>query len=120
MNFELIGLFLTPKVAIYGEFFQLPRARRHVIPGYIWHTPFQGLGLETTDVDEERRLFYVSMTRAQERLYLTFADKRKLYGKTKARIISPFFEEIENCLKMQEKSNPGQKRKNSATQLKLF
>jgi DNA helicase-2/ATP-dependent DNA helicase PcrA len=85
--------------------------------GYL---PFQGLGLEMTDVDEERRLFYVSMTRARERLYLTFAGKRKLYGKTNARIMSPFIGEIENRLKMQDKSNPGKKRKNGATQLKLF
>jgi uncharacterized protein (TIGR00375 family) len=85
--------------------------------GYL---PLQGLGLEMTDVDEERRLFYVSMTRARERLYLTFAGKRKLYGKTNARIMSPFIGEIENCLKIQEKSNPGKKRKNGATQLKLF
>jgi DNA helicase-2/ATP-dependent DNA helicase PcrA len=85
--------------------------------GYL---PFQGLGLEMTDVDEERRLFYVSMTRARERLYLTFAGKRTLYGKTNARIMSPFIGEIENRLKMQDKSNPGKKRKNGATQLKLF
>jgi len=85
--------------------------------GYL---PFQGLNLETTDVDEERRLFYVSMTRAQERLYLTFAKKRKIYGKTKDRIMSPFIGEIENRLKMKEKSIPGKKRKNGPTQLKLF
>jgi len=85
--------------------------------GYL---PFQGLNLETTDVDEERRLFYVSMTRAQERLYLTFAKKRKIYGKTKDRTLSPFIGEIENRLKMQEKSIPGKKRKTGPTQLKLF
>jgi len=85
--------------------------------GYL---PFQRSDMETTDVDEERRLFYVSMTRAQERLYLTFAKKRKIYGKTKDRIMSPFIGEIENRLKMQEKSIPGKKRKNGPTQLKLF
>ena len=85
--------------------------------GYL---PFQRSDMETTDVDEERRLFYVSMTRARERLYLTFAKKRKIYGKTKDRIMSPFIGEIENRLKMQEKSIPGKKRKNGPTQLKLF
>jgi DNA helicase-2/ATP-dependent DNA helicase PcrA len=73
-----------------------------------------------TDVDEERRLFYVSMTRARERLYLIFAAKRKLYGATQVRTPSPFIGEIENRLKMQEKSNPGKKKKNGPTQLKLF
>ena len=85
--------------------------------GYL---PFHRLGLETTDVDEERRLFYVSMTRAQERLYLIFAKTRKIYGKTKVQTISPFIGEIENRLKMQEKSISGKKRKNGPTQLKLF
>jgi superfamily I DNA/RNA helicase len=85
--------------------------------GYL---PFQGLGLETTDVDEERRLFYVSMTRAQEQLYLTFAKKRKIYGKTKERAVSPFIGEIQSRLKMKEKSVSGKKRKNGPTQLKLF
>ena len=85
--------------------------------GYL---PFHGLGMEKTDVDEERRLFYVSMTRAQERLYLTFAKKRKIYGKTQERTVSPFIGEIENRLKMQEKSISGKKQKNGPTQLKLF
>jgi DNA helicase-2/ATP-dependent DNA helicase PcrA len=85
--------------------------------GYL---PFQRSDVETTDVDEERRLFYVSMTRAQDRLYLTFAKKRKIYGKTKMRTISPFIEEIEDRLKMQEKSILGKKKKNGPTQLKLF
>jgi superfamily I DNA/RNA helicase len=85
--------------------------------GYV---PFQGLGLETTDVDEERRLFYVSMTRAQERLYLTFAKKRNIYGKTQERVMSPFIGEIENRLKMEEKSISRNKRKSGPTQLKLF
>jgi superfamily I DNA/RNA helicase len=35
-----------------------------------------------TDVEEERRLFYVGVTRARERLYLTRARKRSLRGKT--------------------------------------
>ncbi len=85
--------------------------------GYL---PFQRSDVETTDVDEERRLFYVSMTRAQDRLYLTFAKKRKIYGKTKMRTISPFIGEIEDRLKMQEKSISGKKKKNGPTQLKLF
>ncbi|MBI5573298.1 MAG: UvrD-helicase domain-containing protein [Elusimicrobia bacterium] len=32
-------------------------------------------------LDEERRLFYVGITRAKERLFLTYADTRKWYGK---------------------------------------
>jgi DNA helicase-2/ATP-dependent DNA helicase PcrA len=35
-----------------------------------------------TDVEEERRLFYVGVTRARERLYLTRSRKRTLRGQT--------------------------------------
>jgi len=46
--------------------------------------------------------------------------KGKFTEKPKDRIMSPFIGEIENRLKMQEKSIPGKKRKNGPTQLKLF
>jgi DNA helicase II / ATP-dependent DNA helicase PcrA len=35
---------------------------------------------EDRDEEEERRLFYVAITRAKERLFLTFARVRKIYG----------------------------------------
>ncbi len=43
--------------------------------------PHQGSGNETDrDEEEERRLFYVAMTRAKKRLVLTLAYVRKIYG----------------------------------------
>ncbi|WP_027893511.1 UvrD-helicase domain-containing protein [Calidithermus chliarophilus] len=33
------------------------------------------------DMEEERRLFYVGITRAQETLYLSYAEEREVYGK---------------------------------------
>lgn len=33
------------------------------------------------DLEEERRLFYVGITRAQETLYLSYAEEREVYGK---------------------------------------
>lgn len=36
---------------------------------------------EQMDVDEERRLLYVAMTRARQALYMSFAHKRTLYGR---------------------------------------
>lgn len=43
--------------------------------------PHEGMGNDTErDEEEERRLFYVAMTRAKERLYLTLARIRKIYG----------------------------------------
>jgi len=45
-------------------------------------------------LDEERRLFYVGMTRAKERLFLTYADTRNWYGKPQQFEPSQFL----NCL----------------------
>nr|WP_221269513.1 UvrD-helicase domain-containing protein [Deinococcus budaensis] len=46
-------------------------------------------------IEEERRLFYVGITRAMERLFLTAAQNRMQYGKTNATEDSRFLEEIE-------------------------
>jgi DNA helicase-2/ATP-dependent DNA helicase PcrA len=40
---------------------------------------------------EERRLFYVALTRARDRLYITRAARRRLYGRTLAGEPSPFW-----------------------------
>ncbi len=49
---------------------------------------------EDDEMEEERRLCYVALTRAKERLYLTAARHRMLYGRTTANTISRFVEEI--------------------------
>jgi len=46
------------------------------------------------DLEEERRLFYVGMTRAKERLYITHCKSRFLCGKRISLNPSPFLEEI--------------------------
>jgi DNA helicase-2/ATP-dependent DNA helicase PcrA len=46
------------------------------------------------DMEEERRLFYVSMTRAKEELFLLSARKRFLYGERLFSPPSPFIKEI--------------------------
>jgi DNA helicase-2/ATP-dependent DNA helicase PcrA len=47
-----------------------------------------------TDIEEERRLAFVGMTRAMEELTLTCARRRMLRGHTEARAASPFLGEI--------------------------
>ncbi|MBR0416858.1 MAG: UvrD-helicase domain-containing protein [Firmicutes bacterium] len=47
------------------------------------------------DVEEERRLCYVGMTRARERLFMTSAEMRMLYGKTDFTTESQFLKEID-------------------------
>ena len=77
---------------------------------------------EKTDIEEERRLFYVAMTRAREQLILTYAEKRRLYGKTLQRSPSPFLQDIEHHLKNHSSSVPPKspRTKGSQKQLQLF
>ncbi len=49
---------------------------------------------DENQMEEERRLCYVGMTRAREHLYLTYAWERTLYGRTMANSVSRFLEEI--------------------------
>ncbi|MET0728999.1 MAG: DNA helicase PcrA [Acidimicrobiales bacterium] len=49
---------------------------------------------EPDELEEERRLAYVALTRAQERLYLTHAWSRTLYGGTQYNPPSRFLDEI--------------------------
>ena len=49
-------------------------------------------------IEEERRLCYVGFTRAREKLYLTNAKKRMLYGKTTQNPPSRFISEVEDSL----------------------
>lgn len=48
--------------------------------------------------EEERRLFYVAITRARKNLYLSFARERVMYGGRDMRIPSPFLSEIDQSL----------------------
>ncbi|HPN87915.1 MAG TPA: ATP-dependent helicase [Candidatus Omnitrophota bacterium] len=56
-----------------------------------------------TDIEEERRLFYVGMTRAKEKLYLTYAKRRFLFGKKYHNETSRFIADIHEELKQYEK-----------------
>lgn len=84
------------------------------------YLPYQRKGAEVC-TEEERRLFFVGMTRAKERLYLSWAGKRRVFGKTEQRLRSPFLEDIEANLLEQSAafSGPG-RRKTSGRQMELF
>jgi DNA helicase-2/ATP-dependent DNA helicase PcrA len=45
-------------------------------------------------VEEERRLMYVAITRARQRLYLSFSQTRMLHGQTRYNVKSRFFDEL--------------------------
>ncbi|MEK4951514.1 DNA helicase PcrA [Bacillus sp. FSL W8-1127] len=50
--------------------------------------------MDEEEMEEERRLAYVGITRAEEELYLTNAQMRTLYGRTNLNPVSRFIQEI--------------------------
>jgi DNA helicase-2/ATP-dependent DNA helicase PcrA len=84
--------------------------------------PYKRSEEDTVDMAEERRLFYVAMTRAKERLYLTHAKKRRIFGKYVSRNPSPFVGDIESRLKSDDTPLLKKKKKDKPKQeqLKLF
>ncbi|MGL5257322.1 MAG: ATP-dependent helicase [Proteocatella sp.] len=50
--------------------------------------------INESQIEEERRLCYVGMTRAEEKLYLTYATERNMFGKTTNQRASRFLEDI--------------------------
>ncbi|MBU1195609.1 MAG: UvrD-helicase domain-containing protein [Proteobacteria bacterium] len=72
------------------------------------------------DIEEERRLFYVAMTRAMDILCLTYAKKRTLFGTTEERHRSIFIDDIETNLTKLEKTVFQPKPRNREQQLELF
>ena len=53
---------------------------------------------EGRDTEEERRLFYVAMTRARKRLFLSYAHERMKYGAREPAPPSEFFNDIDDRL----------------------
>ncbi|MEA2060379.1 MAG: UvrD-helicase domain-containing protein [Thermodesulfobacteriota bacterium] len=61
--------------------------------------PYSRYNSPVADIDEERRLFYVAMTRARDLLYLTYAKKRNIFGSVVNCSRSCFLSDIEEQLK---------------------
>jgi DNA helicase-2/ATP-dependent DNA helicase PcrA len=68
---------------------------------------------------EERRLFYVGMTRAKDRLILSRARERFWRGRVRALDPSPFLGDIETAL-VQHQQMQAKRRRAEDRQLKLF
>jgi DNA helicase II / ATP-dependent DNA helicase PcrA len=56
--------------------------------------PHYRRGEEIEDMEEERRLFYVGMTRAKQRLFLSRAEERSTFGVGRANLPSRFLDEL--------------------------
>ena len=85
--------------------------------GYL---PFKREGGECTNIEEERRLLYVAMTRSRQALYVSYAKKRMVFGKKASREPSRFIRDIEQNLKNYHEAKGGHSRKMGHTQLELF
>lgn len=60
--------------------------------------PHEGMGDEKRDEEEERRLFYVAVTRARKQLILTLARVRRIYGTDYMAAPSSFIGDIDDHL----------------------
>ena len=76
---------------------------------------------EPEDLAEERRLFYVGVTRARTKLYLCRARKRRWRGKVREMPPSPYLADIEQRLLEQSRPRPaGARTRKQDNQLDLF
>ena len=64
--------------------------------------PHQNSLMESSDVEEERRLCYVAITRARKKLWLVNCKTRTLYGMDSANPVSRFIKEIDDDLLIKE------------------
>jgi len=60
--------------------------------------PHERQGEAKEDAEEERRLFYVALTRAKEKLFLSFANFRTIFGAQQINTSSEFISDIPNDL----------------------
>lgn len=71
--------------------------------------PHEQSTYENNGVEEERRLMYVAVTRARQRLYLSHAQSRMLHGQVRYGIPSRFLDEIPDTLLKRLNSKPAPK-----------
>jgi len=82
--------------------------------------PIARAGQGLSDREEERRLFYVALTRAREQLYLTWSRKRRIHGRKEVRTLSPFVGDIAPQLLNHQAPQKPVARQAQQVQLKLF
>jgi DNA helicase-2/ATP-dependent DNA helicase PcrA len=70
--------------------------------------PHENSMTDNESLEEERRLMYVAITRARQRLYLSHSQTRMLHGQTRYHIKSRFYDELpEGALKWLTPKNQG-------------
>jgi uncharacterized protein (TIGR00375 family) len=81
--------------------------------------PFSLFGNAESDIEEEKRIFYVGITRAKEKLFLSYTGRRLFRGRVLNSPRSSFLDKIEKDLVEKRKREP-EKQKKDDNQLKLF
>jgi len=76
--------------------------------------------IEENTLEEERRLCYVGMTRAEERLVLTHAMRRSLFGRSEANLPSRFLDELPEIGVERERLRPASWSDYGARQVREF
>lgn len=70
------------------------------------------------DVSEERRLFYVAITRAKKRLVMSYSKEKKIYNAMKERLKSRFLYHLDEYYTFQDRTNFGHLTKEEAENYK--
>ncbi len=74
--------------------------------------------IDNSDINEERRLCYVGITRARKKLIMTYAKERKMYGKMIPRFKSRFVIELPHLYKELDRTNFGDMSEDEVTDFK--
>lgn len=74
--------------------------------------------IDNSDINEERRLCYVGITRARKKLIMTYAKERKMYGKMIPRFKSRFVIELSHLYKELDRTNFGDMSEDEVTDFK--
>jgi len=82
--------------------------------------PYSILENQRSDYNEEKRLLYVGMTRAQKFLILSHAKRRFIFGREYSLKRSPFLDKIETELLEERKHEYKRKEKEEDLQTSLF
>jgi superfamily I DNA/RNA helicase len=82
--------------------------------------PLTPRGKEDWDLEEERRLFFVALTRAKDLLYMTRARSRRIWGQQQRAEASRFLSDIPHTLLQEEEIHRPISKRQSTQQLKLF
>ena len=81
--------------------------------GLFPHEAFGGTRTEQRDEEEERRLFYVAITRAKAKLFLTNARMRTVFGNKDVRAPSRFLDDVDQVYMKEHQEDNDTKRRSA-------